>query len=299
MKELQNQLPSKSGTEGLTKVPSNKGIILVKNLFFTFVFYFVFAIPGIIFNFVLIPPLWLLTKIFPKVRYVSMWIARTFFRFLIGSLSLVRAIKIKELNGLDRIDINAPAVYVANHRTLIDVLILMALIPRANCLVKARSQPKGKGARKSFLPGFWKPFINGPFSLLGYIPMPNDWSDRNALLETFGRCVETLQRGRSLVVFPEGTRSKTCKLLPFIDFPFKLAIEAKVPVQPVVIHNQTSFMPKGSVTIRSSERTDFRLSFLKPISPITGDRAKDLSYHSRRKMRKILDDCNSKYGYRE
>src|SRR5262249_38758826 len=72
--------------------------------------------------------------------------------------------------------------------------------------------------------------------------------------KAFMRALEMLESGGRLIVFPEGTRSKTGALGPFQAGVFKLALEARVPLTPVLItsdqavfNSQRHFRPDGGL----------------------------------------------------
>ncbi len=272
----------------------------------TLTFYCVFLVWGLAFDLLLFVPLWLLGRLHPATRRWPPRLARWFFRLLIRALWLVRAMRIVSIDGRERLALGEPAVYVANHRSMMDVLIMLSLVRDASCLLRSWSRvPEAAAAEEEeeeggrpVIPGFWKPFITGAFSLLGYVPMPNDWSDLGALRTAYDDCLATLRAGRPLVIFPEGTRSSTSRLLPFVDFPFKLALDAGVPVVPVVIHSQVPIIPKGSISIHAEARADFRLSVLEPVRVRRGERAKDLSFTTRKMIRKVLKAHDREHGYR-
>jgi 1-acyl-sn-glycerol-3-phosphate acyltransferase len=71
-----------------------------------------------------------------------------------------------------------------------------------------------------------------------------------------------LKRGKSYVVYPEGTRSKDGRLLPFKKGAFMMAIDAGVPVVPISVSGATRIMPKGQVKIFPST---VRLTIHQPI----------------------------------
>jgi len=178
------------------------------------------------------------------------------------------------------------------------VILLLSRVRCTSCLLRSWSPPSGAAAgERPGIPGFWKPFITGAFSLLGYVPMPNDWSDLPAMRTAYDNCLEALRQGRPLIIFPEGTRSTTRRLQPFVDFPFKLALDAGVPVVPVVLHSQVPFIPKGSITMHAEARADFRMRFLPPIRARRGERAKDLSFAARKAIRKGLMEYDAEHGY--
>jgi 1-acyl-sn-glycerol-3-phosphate acyltransferase len=227
-----------------------------------------------------------------------LFVVRVFFRVLAGFLTLSGAMRVAEVRNRELLRLRMPSVYVGNHRSMMDVLLLLSLIPNASCLLFATSRVAGAtGPRRSVMPAFWKPFIMAPFSLVGYVPMPPTWNEPADLIGAFGLCVDKLRAGRPLVIFPEGTRSGTNALLPFQDFPFKLALKANVPVVPVVIHSDVAFMPKGSIGIDSRRRAIFRIVALPPIPPREGMRAVDLATEARRAIRRELAELDGRYGY--
>ena len=255
----------------------------------TLTFYMYFFVGGVLFNLLVALPMWLLIRVFPGTRRILPWIARQFFRGLFVALRGVGALRFEEIDGLDVIRKAPSAVYVANHRSLLDVLLLLSLVPQATCLLKSVDPPKGARAEKrSFMPQFWQPFVAVAVDLVGYIPLPREWT-HEALLDTFREGVDALQSGRPLIIFPEGTRSETGRLLPFHDFPFKLAIDAGVPVVPVAIHTHIPCMPRSTNSfLGATERARLRVKFCKPLNPRPRESAADLSYSARRVLQRTV-----------
>lgn len=72
--------------------------------------------------------------------------------------------------------------------------------------------------------------------------------------KSYIKSVQSLEKGRSLVIFPEGTIPTTAgeQMLPFKDGPFKLAIEKQLPLVPVTMPYNQHFMPDldGKLKIR-------------------------------------------------
>ena len=230
----------------------------VRGVFLTVTFYGMWAVPGILFTVFVFGPMLLLARPFPGVvRGFRRWV-RGFYAAILRGMDIAGALRIAEVQGLERLRRGGGCVVIANHRTLLDVLVLLSLVPEASCLLKPVKKAPGAGGRTT-LPAFWMPFITAPFSLLGYVPMPSTWDDREALRRTIDRCRDRLSEGRPLIIFPEGTRSPDGHLLPFRDLAFRLAREGGVPVVPVVLHSDTRFMPHGSVTIHAVRRCTYRL----------------------------------------
>ncbi len=95
---------------------------------------------------------------------------------------------------------------------------------------------------------FRVPWIGWMFRLSGDIPVRR--GDAESGRDVLARARWYLDRGMSVMMFPEGTRSRDGRMLPFKSGAFRLAIEAGVPVLPVAVHGTAGGMPKGSPWVR-------------------------------------------------
>ncbi len=91
---------------------------------------------------------------------------------------------------------------------------------------------------------FRPPFVGWAMRFSGDIPLRR--GDPESVRQTMVECEKALAGGISVMMFPEGTRSKDGALLPFKDGAFRLAIEAKVPVLPLAIAGTHAMRPKDS-----------------------------------------------------
>lgn len=108
------------------------------------------------------------------------------FRFYVGMLQFLRLIDL-EVSGAEKLKDGAGRLIVANHPSLLDVVLLMALVRRAQCVVKKE---------------LWEsPYLGRLVRGAGYIR--NDL-ELDAMLTA---CRTALAEGNSLIIFPEGTRS--------------------------------------------------------------------------------------------
>ena len=115
-------------------------------------------------------------------------------------------------------------VVVANHPTLIDVVQLLAEVRHGNCIVKR---------------ALWNnPFIGGVVRATNYIS--NDDSE-----ELLRRCVEALNRGETLVIFPEATRTVPGKTMQLRRGAARVALASGVPMQVVHINCSPSTLSKA------------------------------------------------------
>jgi putative phosphoserine phosphatase/1-acylglycerol-3-phosphate O-acyltransferase len=131
---------------------------------------------------------------------------------------------------------NRPAVFVFNHQSKVDVVILAKLLRRDIAGV-------GKKEIKNM------PLIGKTLEMAGII-----FIDRNnsaSAIRAMKPLVDAMRnQGKSVVISPEGTRSITPKLAPFKKGPFHLAMQAGVPIVPIVIHNAGDVAPKGDFVFR-------------------------------------------------
>jgi len=106
---------------------------------------------------------------------------------------------------------------------------------------------------------------------------------RPSILRMMQDSKTTLEHGLSLMIFPEGTRSRGGELLPFKDGAFSLAIEKGAPILPVVIHGTRDCIPKGSPWFGAA-RAHARV--LEPVSTegLSDDDVRDLKERVRQRM---------------
>ncbi|HTK67976.1 MAG TPA: HAD-IB family hydrolase [Pseudonocardia sp.] len=130
-----------------------------------------------------------------------------------------------------------PAVFFINHQsTLIEYLVTSRVI-RSGFTVVAKAEVKQM------------PVIGQLFSMAGVAFL--DRANREKAIEALRPAVEKLRSGTSVVMAPEGTRSLTPKLGRFKKGGFHMAVQAGVPIVPVVIRNAGEIMWRGAKTART------------------------------------------------
>jgi 1-acyl-sn-glycerol-3-phosphate acyltransferase len=161
----------------------------------------------------------------PLYRW-SMWIVRTGVK-----LGRIRV----EISGRENIPAQ-PAIFMSNHVSNLDPPILLPLLPYRTAFFIKRSLLN-------------IPLVGYGMRLAGFIPVDRDGRPESARqsVEAAGR---VLQSGVSISTFPEGTRSRTGRLLPFKKGPFYLAMETGAPVVPISIWGSEQMMMKGSLLIK-------------------------------------------------
>lgn len=124
-----------------------------------------------------------------------------------------------------------PAVFIGNHTSLFDPPLMISTLPCRPVFVAKRE-----------LAGI--PFLGWVIWLAGFIFI--DRKDREAAIRSLNEAATRIAAGQAIVAFPEGTRSRDGRLLPFKKGAFALAYEAGVPVVPFAIHGGPAILPKGT-----------------------------------------------------
>jgi len=139
------------------------------------------------------------------------------------------------LVGFENVPRDQPVVYVSNHQSWFDILALAGTVPGTLRFV----------AKKEFAS---IPILGRAMKAAGHIYI--DRQNRAQAIEAYEEVAAWIRDGLSTVVFPEGTRSRTGRLLPFKKGPFVLALAAQVPVVPVYVSNTFRILPKAHVLLR-------------------------------------------------
>jgi len=129
-----------------------------------------------------------------------------------------------EITGFENVDKNQNYLILANHPSLIDVVFLLSVFPTADCVIKAP-------LKRNF---FTRRLMNG----VDYISNedPVDWLQK---------CVDRLENGRSLILFPEGTRTGPGEPLYFKAGAGSIAVRANTECLPVVISCEPTTLTKS------------------------------------------------------
>jgi putative phosphoserine phosphatase/1-acylglycerol-3-phosphate O-acyltransferase len=147
----------------------------------------------------------------------------------------VAGIDVRIVSGAEHLWSARPCVFVFNHQSKIDPILLMKLL-RGGFTGVAKKEAAN-------VPGF------GQFFRLAGVAFI-DRADSGKARKAMEPAVEKLREGTSLVIAPEGTRSPTPRLGPFKKGAFHLAMQAEVPMVPIVIRNAGEVMWRGAQTVR-------------------------------------------------
>lgn len=143
-------------------------------------------------------------------------------------------------------DHRRPYVVVSNHESFVDILLISHLPWEMKWLSKVEI--------------LRIPVLGWNMVLAGDVPVER--GTRKSAVKAMRRCAEVLDQKVSVMIFPEGTRSTTSELLPFKDGAFRLAIDAGVPVLPLVVRGTGTALPKHGWRFG---RSDAEVRVLEPV----------------------------------
>ncbi len=142
-----------------------------------------------------------------------------------------------EISGAENLP-DGPAIVMSNHASNFDILALLGFFPRPLAFI----------AKKEL---FSIPVFGPSMRRGGYIPL--DRSDGRKALKSMEDAAGRVRGGKSVIIFPEGTRTRDGKLLPFKRGAFLLAVKASVPVVPVAIEGSFGVNPGGALRLYSGK----------------------------------------------
>ena len=171
----------------------------------------------------------IITSLFSKTGNVPHLLARSW----ANSILWVSGVKVK-VHGAEKLDLNRSFIYMANHQSNADIPVALGRLP-----VQFRWLAKEEL--------FKIPLFGRAMRGVGYISI--DRSNRKKAFESLKRAAETIRNGTSVLIFPEGTRSPDGRILPFKKGGFILAVDAGVPIVPIIIHGTRKIVPKGHLLI--------------------------------------------------
>ncbi len=205
-------------------------------LIFCVVCWVLFSIPAALIGF---PALYITGSIEPLWK-LSLWAAATGYR--------LAGIRVRSV-GHERLEEGRAYLFMSNHVSNLDPPIITPLLGRRIAIIAKQELFK--------IPFFGRAMRAGNFVAVNR-------SDRKAAIQSVRASATVLQSGLGMLVFPEGTRSRNGKLLPFKKGPFHVAMQAGVPVVPITIAGSHEAWPKGKMRLRKGEVV---VTFHPPIDP--------------------------------
>jgi 1-acyl-sn-glycerol-3-phosphate acyltransferase len=204
-------------------------------------------------------------------------------RYIVGRVFRYIGVIVERLNPLWGLRLSGvhienprhPYVVVSNHESFADILLISNLPWEMKWLSKAEL--------------FRIPLLGWMMRLAGDVPIRRGFGP--SAVEAIEQCRQILRNHVSVMIFPEGTRSTTGRMLPFKDGAFRLAVEAGVPVLPLVVAGSGTALPKRGWKMG---RSDAEVRVLEPV-PTEGLTADDVAA-LRNRVRKMIEEARATMG---
>lgn len=212
--------------------------MILLRLLHNLAFYFVTVVSSVVGTMIT-----LIISLFVKDKHRPFLTAARLWAKFIGLFSGVRV----AVSGLENVPLDKPAILVCNHQGAADIPILLACLP-----VNFRF------AIKKEL--FKIPIFGWYLGRAGYFSV-----DREVILsayKTLEKIVEIIKSGESVLIFPEGTRSRDGTLGKFKRGSLMAALKSGSPIIPIAISGSYNIMPRGTYLIKP---TPVKFSVGKPI----------------------------------
>ena len=205
-------------------------------------------IVGIFYMIVLFPVtflIWLVVLPFDTNRSVVHWILN--YQSLIFT-SIVPAWTAGS-EGREKAVKGTTYVIISNHQSILDILFINSL--RYNCKWISKIENNKL------------PILGWYLQMAGYITVNR--GDEESKVEMMDKSLKNLKNGISIMIFPEGTRSRDNEVGFFRRGAFQLAIQAKVPLLPIVLDGTGGILPKHGLVLGTGHHVKLRV--LDPIPP--------------------------------
>ncbi len=200
-----------------------------------------FLISGILFPVAIF--LWVTTVLFDERRYILHQFTCRWADIILGINPYWKV----HVEGRNKIDPEKVYVMVSNHQSGLDILVLFKLNRHFKWVAK-------KGL-------FIIPFIGWNMALNGYISIERGRG--RSKLQMMDKAAESIRAGNSVMLFPEGTRSVDGILQQYKTGAFRLALETRSPIIPIVIKGTHRAIKKGGLLIHKNDQV--KLVVLDPI----------------------------------
>ena len=165
------------------------------------------------------------------------------------------------LSGKEKLDSNLPTIIVANHLSLLDIIVVFRLFTHFKWVSKSEN--------------FHVPLIGWNMRLNGYIPLRR--GDKSGVVQMMKRCRQSLAEGNSICIFPEGTRSPDGRMRRFKVGAFDLAVQTQTPIQPLVIQGTSQALPKRGFKLQGRHPISVGVLEVIPAESFADKTAEDLA----------------------
>jgi len=205
--------------------------------------------------------IWAVTALFDK-RLVVLHQFTCFWASLYSWLNPVWRVHVE---GREKIAPDVAYVMVANHQSLLDILVLFRLFVHFKWVSKIEN--------------FRVICIGWNMSLNRYIKLRR--GDKESVEQMMAACEQTLREGSSIMMFPEGTRSADGRLKAFKHGAFTLAQRVGVPILPIVVEGTAAALPKRGFVLQGRHAIRIRVLDAIPYARVASLSVDALTEHVR------------------
>jgi len=199
---------------------------------------------------ILLAVYWLVLLVIPAKKPMKQQWLRNVVRLFTGSLVYVMANTRKDIQGFRQVIEDRPAIVIANHASFIDILAMLMISPKVVMMTNR---------------WVWNsPFFGRVVRYAGYL-RTEDGVEVNT-----ERVREAMAQGLSVIIFPEGTRSKDGTIGRFHKGAFHIAEALQVSLVPVVLHGFGTAMSKNDALLKNALLTMRILPSIEPGDPRFG-----------------------------
>ena len=203
-------------------------------------------------------------------RELSFWIAKNIWA---KSVCFIVRCKI-QVSGKEKIPkTNSPVIFCANHLSNFDIIAIYSSVDRPIYFIAKKELSK-------------IPFLGWYMKAAGMIFI--DRSNREKAINSIREAGDLIKKGRNVITFPEGTRSKNGNIGKFKKGSFLIAYHDKIPVIPIAIKNSNNINPNNSLRI-------YKTTINVNIGDIIDDYSKynspeELTDHTQNQVKQLLDE---------
>jgi 1-acyl-sn-glycerol-3-phosphate acyltransferase len=211
--------------------------------------------------------LWLVTVAFDDRR----WVLHRFTSIWASLYTWLNPAWRVRIVGRERLYQGGPTVMVANHRSLVDILVLFRLQSHFRWVSK--------------LENFRVPFVGWNMTLCDYIPLRR--GDGPSIKAMMRHCDRAIGDGNSILMFPEGTRSSTDRMRSWKPGAFQIAERNGVPIQPIVLRGTAEALPKRGFILQGRHAISIEILDPIPVEEVAACDYEDMT----ERVRTILVDA--------
>lgn len=180
-----------------------------------------FGIGGVVCSLVIFPLMFIVVRERRARSLLARKFIRRLFRLFVDVMQKLGVLTF-EVSGVEKLQRHGLLI-LGNHPSLIDIVLLISLVSRADCVVKAKL--------------LRNPITRGALLTAGYV-----CNDSGPLL--VDQCISSLRAGNNLIIFPEGTRTRPGLPLSLQRGAAHVAVRSGVAITPVIIHCNPPYMTK-------------------------------------------------------